>query len=384
MSILIVDDSSVQQLLLAAALKSAGHTNLLLATSGPQALELLASSVTPVDLMLVDLLMPEMDGLEMCRRVKADERWRDIPIIMITGNSDEESLDEAFATGVMDYITKPANKVALLARVRSALKLKAETDRRKAHAQELLQTTVQLTETLGALDEKNRSLELVLNSLAEKHGQLQLARDQSERLLLNILPRPIATRLKQEDNAVIADQFAEATVLFADLVDFTPFSAQVSPQELVTRLNEVFSLFDQLAEKHGLEKIKTIGDSYMVVGGVPLPRPGHAEAVAQMALDIVAQLPTLGQPPFHVRVGIHTGPVTAGVIGTKKFSYDLWGDTVNVASRMEEFGLPDRIQVTPATYAQLNARFVLAERGLIHIKGKGEMCTYFLLGRRDA
>jgi adenylate cyclase len=389
MSILIVDDSAVQRLMLASTLKAAGYDNLISVASAAEAfqhLQLDAPGDAPcsIDLMLVDLLMPEMNGLEMCRRVKEIARLRDIPVIMVTGNSEDENLNEAFATGVTDYITKPPNKVALLARVRSALKLKAEMDQRKARETDLMQTATQLTEALASLDEKNRSLEVVLNSLAEKHSQLQLAQEQSERLLLNILPAAIAGRLKHEDNTIIADRFTDVTVLFADIVDFTHFSARVSPEELVTRLNNVFSLFDQLAEKHRLEKIKTIGDSYMVVGGVPVARPDHAEAVAEMALDMLAQLPTLAGDTFHVRVGIHTGPVIAGVIGIKKFSYDLWGDTVNLASRMEELGVADHIQVSPATYAQLQARYLLSERSPIQVKGKGEMPTYFLMGRKEA
>ncbi len=389
MSILIVDDSAVQRLMLASTLKAAGYGDLILAASAAEAFQHLqldtpGEAPCPVDLMLVDLLMPEINGLEMCRRIKDTARLRDIPIIMVTGNAEDENLDEAFATGVTDYITKPPNKVALLARVRSALKLKAEMDQRKAREADLMQTATQLTETLASLDEQNRSLEQVLNSLAEKHSQVQQAQEQSERLLLNILPAAIAGRLKHEDSAIIADRFTDVTVLFADIVDFSQFSARVSPEELVTRLNNVFSLFDQLADKHRLEKIKTIGDSYMVVGGVPVARPDHAEAVADMALDMLAQLPLLAGDTIHVRVGIHTGPVIAGVIGIKKFSYDLWGDTVNLASRMEELGIADHIQVSPATFAQLKGRYLLSERGPILVKGKGEIPTYFLMGRKEA
>jgi len=209
---------------------------------------------------------------------------------------------------------------------------------------------------------------------------LRLEKEKSELLLLNILPGPIAQRLKYESGS-IADSFAEVTVLFADIVGFTKLSTRVSPIELVELLNQIFSTFDRLAEKHGLEKIKTIGDAYMVVGGLPTPRADHAEAIAEMALDMqyaIAQFNHETSESFSIRIGINTGPVVAGVIGIKKFIYDLWGDTVNTASRMESHGIPGYIQVTADTYERLQDKFVLDERGIIDVKGKGEMTTYFL------
>ena len=196
------------------------------------------------------------------------------------------------------------------------------------------------------------------------------------------LPQPIADRLKQ-DQSIIADTFADVTVLFADIVGFTQLSSRVSPTELVSLLNDIFSAFDQLAEKHGLEKIKTIGDAYMVVGGLPIPRSDHAEAIAQMALDMqqaVAEFSNTHNQAFSIRIGINTGPVVAGVIGIKKFIYDLWGDTVNTASRMESHGLPGCIQVTATTYHRLQDKYLFDSRGIIEVKGKGEMNTYFLMG----
>ncbi|NEP12562.1 MAG: CHASE2 domain-containing protein [Symploca sp. SIO2C1] len=208
------------------------------------------------------------------------------------------------------------------------------------------------------------------------HYQQQCTED----LLYNILPAPIAKRLKLQES-IIADSFDKVTVLFADLVSFTELSAQISATQLVDLLNKIFSVFDQLTEKHGLEKIKTIGDAYMVVGGLPTPRSDHAEAVVEMALDMQREITRFqredGQP-FHLRIGINSGPVVAGVIGTKKFAYDLWGDTVNVASRMESMGMAGGIQVTAATYALLKDKYIFEERGTITVKGKGEMMTYWL------
>lgn len=214
---------------------------------------------------------------------------------------------------------------------------------------------------------------------------LRYQQECTEDLLLNILPSPIAQRLKRAEST-IADSFPDVTVLFADLVSFTEFSAQIPPTKLVKLLNKIFSKFDLLAEKHGLEKIKTIGDAYMVVGGLPRTRPDHAEAIAQMALDMqqeIARFKGNDGEPFRLRIGINTGPVVAGVIGTKKFTYDLWGDTVNVASRMECQGIAGRIQVTATTYERLKARYLFEPRGVTLVKGKGEMMTYWLIGKKD-
>jgi PAS domain S-box-containing protein len=213
---------------------------------------------------------------------------------------------------------------------------------------------------------------------------LRYQQQQTESLLLNILPSAIAERLKLQQST-IADSFPEVTVMFADIVGFTQLSAHTSPVALVELLNEIFSTFDQLTEQHGLEKIKTIGDAYMVVGGLPTPRPDHAEAIAEMALDMQMEINRFNQETglsFQIRVGINTGPVVAGVIGIKKFIYDLWGDTVNTASRMESHGIPGRIQVTAETYQLLRNKYLFEERGFIQVKGKGNMATYLLIGRQ--
>jgi class 3 adenylate cyclase len=209
-------------------------------------------------------------------------------------------------------------------------------------------------------------------------------REKVERLLLNILPQPIAERLKQEP-ITIADSFTEATIMFADIVGFTSLSARLSATEIVNLLNQIFSTFDQLAERHGLEKIKTIGDAYMVVGGLPTPRPDHAELVAEMALDMQQEIAKFSREfdeSVSIRIGINTGPVVAGVIGLKKFIYDLWGDAVNTASRMESHGMPNCIQVSQTTYDLLQDKYLFEERGVIEVKGKGEMFTYLLKGRK--
>lgn len=216
------------------------------------------------------------------------------------------------------------------------------------------------------------------------YQKLSSEKERSEALLLNVLPNAIAQRLKA-DRQIIADDFAEVTVLFADIVNFTPLSASMSPTELVKLLNQIFSQFDRLAEKHALEKIKTIGDAYMVVGGLPEPISNHVAAIAEMSLDMQDALLKFNQENqrnLNIRIGIHTGSVVAGVIGLKKFAYDLWGDTVNTASRMESYSLPGCIHVTHAVYQTLKDIYLFEERGFVPIKGKGEMQTYFLKQRK--
>ena len=204
----------------------------------------------------------------------------------------------------------------------------------------------------------------------------------SERLLLNVLPAPIADRLKH-DEGVIADRFPEATVLFADIVNFTPLAAALAPEDLVRLLDDVFTTFDELVEQAGLEKIKTIGDAYMVAGGIPNPRADHCEAVADIALAMLRACDEwqAGTKGLRLRVGIATGPVVAGVIGRRKFIYDLWGDTVNIASRMESQGLPGSIQVTAQVRDRLRDRYRFEPRATIDVKGKGPTPTWLLLSR---
>jgi len=213
---------------------------------------------------------------------------------------------------------------------------------------------------------------------------LRAEQEKSERLLLNILPEMIADRLKKGDSN-IADGFAEVTILFADIVGFTEISSHTSPQELVELLNKIFSAFDRLSDRYGLEKIKTIGDNYMVAGGLPMPCTNHAESIAEMALEMQQEIMKLSgecDKPLKIRIGINTGPVVAGVIGTKKFIYDLWGDAVNTASRMESQGISGKIQVSDSTYQLLCDRYLLEKRGTINVKGKGDMTTYLLIGRK--
>jgi adenylate cyclase len=264
---------------------------------------------------------------------------------MISAVGEIGSVIRCIELGAEDYLPKPFNPTLLKARIGASLEKKRLRDQEQAYLR-----------------------------------RLEGEREKSERLLLNILPQPVAEQLKQQQGT-IADSFTEVTVLFADIVDFIELSAHISATDLVDMLNEIFSAFDRLAEVHELEKIKTIGDAYMVVGGLPTPRSDHVEAVANMALDMqqeIVHFKRENDEPFSMRVGMHTGPVGAGVIGTKKFIYDLWGDTVNTASRMESLGMPGGIQVTEEVYSRLEGKYLFEERGAVHIKGKGDVITYLL------
>ena len=215
---------------------------------------------------------------------------------------------------------------------------------------------------------------------------LELERERSERLLLNVLPSPIAQRLKEEDG-VIAEHYDSVSVLFADLANFTEHAMVLPAQELVALLDRIFTAFDRVADVHGVEKIKTIGDAYMAAGGLPKPRPDHLEAVARTALAMREELESIALATGHswlaLRIGIDSGPAVAGVIGRRKFIYDLWGDTVNTASRMESHGLTGEIQVTERVAAALREQFVIRRRGTVAVKGKGPMQTFLLTGQRS-
>lgn len=242
---------------------------------------------------------------------------------------------------------------------------------------------------INRLRQTSQDLELrVIERTAQlqtTNQELAIEQAKSERLLLNVLPKAIALQLK-EGQHTIADWYAEVTILFADIVGFTELSTKVSAKELVNLLNAIFSEFDQLSDRYKLEKIKTIGDSYMVAGGLPEARPDHAEAIAEMALEMqqaLAKINAQHNAQLNIRIGINTGSVVAGVIGTRKFIYDLWGDAVNTASRMESHSVPGMIQASESTYQQLRDQYIWQSRGRITIKGKGEMSTYFLISRKN-
>ena len=356
MKVLVVDDSKTLRRILIRELNSIGITNISEAGDGNEAVERLR--VESFDLMLLDMEMPELDGLGVLKVVKSTPELSYLPVIIVSSAEDFDRIVECIQVGAEDYLPKPFNAVLLRARVFSSLEKKRLRDLDREHILEL-----------------QREKEM-----------LHIEQMKSEKLMLNILPKPIADRLKRGEKN-IAGSYPEVTVLFSDLVGFTKMSATKTAPELVKLLNDIFSRFDKRAELLGLEKIKTIGDAYMAVGGLPIPRSDHAEIVADMALGMyqdLADFNQANQQEIQMRIGIHSGPVVAGVIGFTKFSYDLWGNTVNTASRMESTSGNGRIQVSAITHELLKEHFVLEERELIECKGLGPMLTSYVNARIQA
>ena len=337
-SVLVVDDEEQNRTLLKDPLEARGF-EVAEARNGAEALQAIAERLP--DVILLDLMMPGMDGFEVCRRLKKNSRTAHIPVLLITALSERKERLMGIEAGANDFLHKPVDMQDLLLRVANA-----------AHAKALF-------------------------------DQLQAEREKSDNLLLNILPKAIALRMK-EGEVTIADKYPEANVLVADLAGFTNLATHIPPEQLVFLLNEIFTAFDILLEKHGLEKIKTIGDAYMAVAGVPISRPDHVLAIAALALEMTTALEEFNnqyETSLRVRIGISTGPVVAGVIGRKKFSYDLWGDTVNIACRLESHAQPGNILVDEPTFKLLQSSYRFASPANLALKGRGEMITYRLEGR---
>ncbi len=347
--LLIVDDQVANVLLLERLLTSAGYTNITSTQNPTEVMELHRQH--KYDLILLDLNMPEMDGFEVIERLKAEELDGIPPVLVITAQPNEKL--RALKAGALDFVSKPFDIAEVLARV-----------------QNLLQVRLLHMET------------------QKLYAQVLTEQDLSEMLLHNVLPQAIAERLKGRSkltadhlNHAIVDSYENVTVLFADIVGFTAFSQGVSPEVLVSVLNDLFTRFDLIAEHRGLEKIKTIGDCYMAAAGLPVVVTDHADRAAHMSLDMLAAIQDFNlnsQYPLNIRIGISSGAAVAGVIGKSKFLYDLWGDVVNTASRMESHGFAGRIQISDAARQSLTQTFALEHRGIIDVKGKGEMSTWFL------
>jgi class 3 adenylate cyclase len=353
--VLLVDDSRMMRAVLKKALGEIGFRNVVEAVDGGDAVAKMLAA--PFDLVLLDMEMPVMTGLEVLAAMNLAPDLKGLPVIVISGADQIDMAVQCIEAGAEDYLTKPPNITLLRARVSTSLEKKRLRDL-----------------------ERLRLLQLQ----AEKE-LVEREREKSERLLLNILPSAIAGRLKGGEKS-IANGHEIVSVMFADLCGFTALSRKTTPADLVSMLNGIFTAFDHIVEEHGVEKIKTIGDCYMLVGGIPLHRDDHAAAVAECALEMLDALAALNRETgteLQMRVGIHTGPVVAGVIGKIKFTYDLWGDTVNVASRMESSGQPGRIHLSEQTAEQLQGRFLLEDRGFVECKGLGAVKTFFLNGRTE-
>ena len=351
--ILVVDDSRTMRAALRRALEEIGYRAIEEAAHGLEALEKLRAA--PFDLVLLDLDMPEMDGRETLAAIKSHPDWKVIPVIIVSGSGQESNAISCIAAGAEDFLNKPFDPVLLRARVVSSIERKQ-------------------------LRDQDRLL------LAQLHREKQLVeqeRANSDLLLLNILPAPVKHRL-QTGEKEIADSHPAVTIGFADIVGFSSMARRHTPPRLVSILDRFFGEFDRIMDRHGAEKIKTIGDNYMFASGVPLPEPLHAEVAADCALEILECFnranETLGLG-LAIRCGLHSGPVVAGIIGKKKFAYDIWGDAVNVASRMESTGAPGKIHISRDTRDLLGEAFVATPRGPVECKGIGPVEGFFLEGR---
>jgi class 3 adenylate cyclase len=354
MKVLVVDDSKTLRRILIRELNSIGITNISEAGDGLEAVERLR--LESFDLMLVDMEMPELDGLGVLKVVKSTPELNYLPVIVVSSADEFDRIVECIQVGAEDYLPKPFNAVLLRARVFSSLEKKRLRD----------------------LDREHIAL------LQHEKELLNIEQMKTEKLMLNILPKPIAERLKKGEKN-ISGSYPEVTILFSDLVGFTKMSSKTTATELVKLLNDLFTRFDVRAEALGLEKIKTIGDAYMAVGGLPIPRPDHAALCAEMALGMFEDLKNFNQEnnaELNMRIGMNSGPVVAGVIGFTKFSYDLWGNTVNTASRMESTSQHGRAQVSPSTYEALKDTYDFEDAGLMECKGLGEIRTHLLIGKK--
>jgi len=352
--ILVVDDSRTLRRILIASLKALGLENVVEAANGLEAVDVIRTQ--PVDLVLLDLEMPELDGLGVLEILKRDEEYKMLPVIVISGADQIEKTIRCIEIGAEDYLPKPYDPILLRARIFSSLEKKRLRDQ----------------------DKKNLEL------LVKEKQLLEIEQMRTDKLMLNILPKPIADRLKRGEKN-ISGSYPDVTILFSDLVGFTKMSSQISAGELVTLLNDLFTRFDTRAEMLGLEKIKTIGDAYMAVGGLPIPRNDHAQICADMALGMLedtAEFNRAHNLELAMRIGLNSGPVVAGVIGFTKFSYDLWGNTVNTASRMESTSQVGRVQVSPSTFIALGDAFITEDAGEVEAKGLGKIKTHFLVSRR--
>jgi adenylate cyclase len=352
-AILIVDDKEANVMLLDRMLRGAGYKSITSTSHPDQVCELHRQN--RYSLILLDLHMPGMDGFQVMEELKKIETDGYLPVLVITAQPEHKL--RALRAGARDFVSKPYDLAEVLMRVQNLLEV--------------------------------RLLHLKARQLYDQVATEQKA---SERLLQNVLPRAIIQRLKARPDVtaggfpeIIADSFPEATILFAGLHDFSRLTEPMTAAGTVTLLNKIYSGFDTLVQNLGLEKIKTIGDVYMLAAGVPVPRADHAEAIAEAALALrqeIGRYDAPGGETFSLRIGINTGPVVAGVIGQTKFSYDVWGESVNTAWHMETYGAPGYIQVNETTHARLAGKYVFEDRGEFYVKDKGELRTYFLKGRK--
>jgi class 3 adenylate cyclase len=353
--ILIVDDQADNRELLRSRLHREGF-EIETAASGDEALDLLRT--LPIDLVLLDVMMPGMDGTEVLKNIKLDPVLSAVPVIMLSAVDEIERVVQCIEGGAEDYLPKPFNPVLLRARIGVAL------ERKRLH------------------DEDARKREELTRALAE----LTVEREKARRLLLNILPERIADDLQHGNCTPM--YFEDATICFTDFVGFTLSTESMPAEQVVEELHTYFTAFDHVMERYGLEKLKTIGDSYMFASGVPKRHPANPINAVLAAFELAAEVKRLSQradaPGWELRIGLHTGPLIAGVVGIRKFAFDVWGDSVNAASRMESSGKPGCINISDRTYARVKDFFVCEPRGKVMTKDKREVDMFFVRGAQPS
>ncbi len=336
---LVVDDVSVTRLIIGRMLEKLGHL-VTVAKDGAEALELMRGSEAPFDLVMLDIEMPVLDGVTTLRHIKRDPTLAAAAVVMISSIEDVEVIASCIELGAEDYLGKPFQPRIMEARVNSS-RAKKRLHEREQHFTRLLE------------EEEARS----------------------ERLIASMLPAHVAERLKRGETSV-AETHEDVSVVFADIVGFTARAAGRTASAVVSELNLVFSLCDELAGRYQLQKIKTIGDAYLAVGGIAEPRAFHLEQAAAFARELVSQLRSTHA--IELRIGVHAGPIVAGVIGTRRPAYDVWGDTVNTASRLCDTALPGTIQVSQAVAARLAETALSSRRGSVELKGLGAREVFVL------
>ncbi|RKZ42308.1 MAG: adenylate/guanylate cyclase domain-containing response regulator [Gammaproteobacteria bacterium] len=356
-TILVVDDIPENVGVLYTVLNQ--HFKVLIAKSGKQALKTI--EMVLVDLIVLDVMMPPgMSGFEVCKILKSQKETQDIPIIFMTALADTVNKLKGFELGAADYVTKPIQQDEILARINAHLKI------RKLQLQ---------------LQAKNKQLQQQADELAKRNNIIIQEKQKSDKLLLNILPIRVANDLK-ETGKTEPEAFDNVTVFFSDIIDFTKISSQLETPVLISELNSIFTTFDNIIELHQCERIKTIGDAYLAVCGMPEKNSNHAENIINAAIDILEYLTkrnqNMTQEKWKVRIGIHTGKVIGGVVGIKKYIYDVFGDTINTASRMESNSEQMKINISDTTYRIVKDKFKVTPRVPLSVKGKGKMNMYFI------
>jgi len=342
-SVLIVEDSVVNQKLLTKILVK-HNFEVFVAETGEKAFELLKQTFP--DLILLDIVLPGMDGYDICKSLKQDDRICDIPVIFISALDSTKDKVEGFEAGGVDYITKPFEPAEVVARIRIHMRIH--------HLQQ---------------------------ELEQKNQQLDAEKQKSEDLLCNVLPKSVGLELL-ETGECHPQLFTDTTVCFTDIIDFTSASSKMAPGVIIHELNEMFTAFDRISLKYSCERMKTIGDAYLFVCGVPESNQNHVENVARAALEMVDYVKSRNLNAEHkwqLRVGMHSGPLVGGVVGTEKYLYDIFGDTVNIAARMEEMAQPMQVNVSSRSYELLKDKFVFSSAKAVEIKGKGQENIYSLI-----